>query len=244
MSVNKNKINESKKLTELRQLVSHFNNCLANLKSRFAILDSMNDKSLISKINKKESANTYQTIQHSLLLTCTIDIANLGKDNDKRSLSLVNIMKLINDEEIKIELLNIRRNTRREISFISYKPPKEFVEELYAEQTAKSVDIFEGSLKKLIAMYGNPEIKQKLDKFWTVRSKIAAHKDIFNKNGELLLFSDSQVDINFKDIEQLVSDLEEFNNLFHTVVEAFEVGWESYDLEVKKSISNFWKPFY
>lgn len=244
MNESKDKLAESEKLTELRQLISHFNNSLANLKSIFAIWESMNDENLISRVNKKVSAYTYQTIRHSLLLSCTSDIANLAKDNDRRSLSLVNIMNVINDEEIKAELLSIRKNTRNTISFSGKKPPKQFVEELYDEQTAKRVNFFNDNLEKLSAKYKNPELQQKLEKFWTVRSKIAAHKDLYNKDGELLLFSTKPVDINFEDIGQLVSDLEEFNELLHAVVDATDVGWESFDSDVKNSISKFWQPFY
>lgn len=218
MSENKSSLTESEKLTKLRQLIFHFNNSLANLKSIFAIWESMNDKRLISKINKNASAYTYQQIRHSLLLSCTIDIANLAKDSDERSLSLVNIMELINDKEIKTALLNIRKSTKNEISFSVTTPPKAILEELDSERTSERVSFFNESLKKLNAKYEDTLLQEKFKQFLTIRNRIAAHKDLYNQNGELLLFSTKPVEINFEDIGKCINHLEEFNNLLHAVV--------------------------
>ena len=241
MKGNKIAPQESKKLTELRQLVSHFNNSLANLKSTFATWESMNDTKLIAKFNKNISANTYEIIRHSLLLTCTMDIANLAKDSDNRSLSLVRIMKLVNDKKIETELLNIRKNTKNEISFSGDMPPKEYIDKLYAEQTIKRLNYFNEYLNKLKSKFVSSDFKENCNKFWSLRSKIVAHKDLFYENGNLILFSNNPTNINFEDIGQLVKDLEEFNNLLHAVVESSDVGWEGYDSDVKNSIFEFWK---
>ena len=100
-------------------------------------------------------------------MTCTTDIANLANDRDKRSLSLINIMNLINDEEIKSELLTIRENTRNSID-LSEKTPKVIIENLYLEQTAKRVELFKTSLLILITNFENIDIGHMVKKIWDV----------------------------------------------------------------------------
>lgn len=234
---------ESSELKKLRQLTLLFNNNIANLKSRFAILESMNDESLIKSIADKSDTYIYNTIRHSLLLSCTIDIAVLAKDSDPRSLSIINIMNLINAPQINLELLQIRGNSKREIHFAGSRPSKETIEKLYKEQTDKRINFYKNSLSNLKAKFENEALNNQFTKLWEIRNKVAAHKDIINISDKHILFSSSEINITLQDLGKLILELESFNKLFYAVVEATDVSWESFESELLHSIKKFWQPF-
>lgn len=234
---------ESSELKKLRQLILLFNNNIANLKSRFAILESMNDESLIKSIADKSDTYIYNTIRHSLLLSCTIDIAVLAKDSDPRSLSIINIMNLINAPQINLEFLQIRGNSKREIHFAGSRPSKETIEKLYKEQTDKRINFYKNSLSNLKAKFENEALNNQFTKLWEIRNKVAAHKDIINISDKHILFSSSEINITLQDLGKLILELESFNKLFYAVVEATDVSWESFESELLHSIKKFWQPF-
>lgn len=235
---------ESPELKRLRQLILHFNNNIANLKSRFAILESMNDEGLIKSIADKSDAYIYSTIRHSLLLSCTIDIAVLAKDSDPRSLSIKSIMDLIKTPHIDLELLKIRRSSKREIHFAGSRPSEETIEILYKEQTDKRINFYKNSLTKLKEKQANESLNNQFTKLWEIRNKVAAHKDIINISDKYILFSSSEINITLQDLGKLILELESFNKLFHAVVEATDVSWESFESELRHSVTKFWRPFH
>lgn len=235
---------ESPELKRLRQLIIHFNNNIANLKSRFAILESMNDEGLIKSISDKSDAYIYSTIRHSLLLSCTIDIAVLAKDSNPRSLSIKNIMDLINAPQINLELLKIRENSKRDIHFAGRRPSEETIEVLYKEQTDKRINFYKNSLTNLKAKLENESLNNQFTKLWEIRNKVAAHKDIMNISDKYILFSSSEINITLQDLGKLILELESFNKLFHAVVEATDVSWESFESQLRHSIKKFWRPFH
>ena len=243
MNVKNNQKFESKELLELKQLISHFNNNLANLKSRLAIWKSMNDFTLENAIYKHKTEYAFFTIKNSLLLSCFIDIANLGNDNDSRSLSLVRIMSFLDQEKIKNELRNIRKNTRVQIDFGIKGSPKVIVNILYEMQTKRRTEFFEDSLKKLNEKYTEPTFKAKLKLFWDVRRKSAAHIDLSNKDGELKFFDISKLGLTWDDLDLIVKNFEEINYFLFAVVEAAEVDFQSFDNDLSMQIGKFWEPF-
>jgi hypothetical protein len=235
---------ESAELKKLRQLVFHFNNNIANLKNRFAILESMNDEGLIKSITEKSDAYIYSTIRHSLLLSCTIDIAVLAKDSNPRSLSIKNIMDLINAPQINLELLKIKENSNRKIHFAGSRPSDETIEMLYKEQTDKRINLYKNSLTNLKVKLENESLNNQFIKLWEIRNKVAAHKDIINISDKYVPFSSSEINITLQDLRKLISELESFNKLFHAVVEATDVSWESFESDLRHSIKKFWRPFH
>lgn len=243
MSVKNNQKFESKDLIELKQLISHFNNSLTNLKSRFAIWKSMNDFMLDNEIHLHKTEYAFFTIKNSLLLSCFIDIANLGRDKDPKSLSLVRIKLLLDRENIQNELRDIRKNTRTPIDFGKKVPPKVILDNLYKEQTKRRTEFFEDSLKKLNEKFINPTFEVKLKSFWKIRSKTAAHTDLYNENGELKFFDISKVGLTWDDLDLMIKSFEEINYFLFAVVEAVEVDFQSFDNDLSKLIGKFWGPF-
>ena len=158
-------------------------------------------------------------------------------------MSLVRIERLIDRESIQNELRDIRKKTRAPIDFGKDIPPKVILDNLYEKQTKRRTEFFEDSLKKLNEKFKNPTFKVKLELFWTVRSKIAAHTDLYNKNGELKFFDISKVGLAWDDLDLMIKNFEEINYFLFAVVEAVEVDFKSFDNDFSKLIGKFWEPF-
>ena len=199
----------------------------------------MNNQELITLQQENDTEHVYITIRNALLLTCILDIGNLANDKNDRSLSLINIKKYLDDTKIQIELQELRAKVP-EISFGGDVPPKEYIDNYYVEQSKNRIEHYKKNLQNLFDKLGDQNIKSKLDLFWKIRCKVAAHTDILNINGQLEFFDTTSVDIKMGGFALLVNYLQEINWLLHAVIENRDLSFEFYDETLQVSIQNFW----
>ncbi|MGQ0442612.1 MAG: hypothetical protein ACT4OH_04065, partial [Methylophilaceae bacterium] len=169
----------------------------------------MNNKPLLNMQNKNGTSNVYEYIRNSLLICCFLDIANLGKDVDRnfKLLSLVEIKKHLNNRNVRDELLAKLQNKQVNINFIGDKPPKQYIEEINLQKRNEFIGFFNSSLKALDTKFKDSDFNHKLNAFWDIRSKIAAHQELSVENGQLSFIDISTSGLKWEDISVLIQDL-------------------------------------
>ncbi len=216
-----------------------------SLKFKFAIWESMNDKQLIDVQNRNHTGNVFEYIRNSLLISCFLDIANLGKDLDRhfKLLSLEEIKRLLNNPKIRNELLIQLENKEISISYISSPPSKEYQDTMASERRIKFISFFKSSLKGFDKKLNDSNFNHRLNAMWAIRSKIAAHIELAIDDDKLKFIDISTYGLKWDDVSLLIKDLCEINKLLFAIVENSDLTSDSFESDMGFAISNFWKPY-
>ena len=241
-----NDTNNTNQLGDINQLLEHFNNGVLNLKAKHLVWLSMNDKKLLSNELIKNGSNTYNIIRDSLFIACMLDIANLGRDNDNRSLSLINIMNFFknNEKKIKEKLLEDIKNFKSAPSVQGSIPPESDIQRFDKNHRAEKINELNNNFAMFHSMYEDKSMQGKLSSFWIFRNKVAAHQDIYDKKGNLREFDISNLNLKYDDLTIAIEYLLDINKLLHQILKNKILYYDDLNKEVSDNANQFWQPFF
>ena len=227
---------------KLEAHASHLLDAFIQLRQRYAILDPMLfDNTVVATHGSGKKARGFSVLKHSLFLSCAQDIAKLTLDDDPRTPSLSNNIRVLTDDAL--------RHTLREqfaiwkISLVEEETDTEILEALCrmelreeAQRRAQFDELYCEATTLWAALSTNPTTKS----FKTIRDRVAAHTEVRLVADKYQFVDIGTLGIKWGDIKATIEQMQRLVEIIGLLIRNAGFAWNSLDDQLKHASEGFW----
>lgn len=231
-------------IEKLQAHASHLLDAFIILKERYSMLHPMIfDKAVGHHFGSNERTRGFEVLRHSLLLSCTQDIAKLALDKDERTPSILNLMLNLENEVL-------RQNLRDEFSkwetpvIVGQEDP-EVIDALkiWGEQeTRDRADQFDKYYQSAVAQWESIQSSKIFYGFLAVRNKVSAHLEIRYVADKYQFVDISNLGLKMGDLKSAIDQMQELIVLIELIIRNAGFSWDTLDERLSEQSEDFWNP--
>lgn len=231
-------------IERLEARASHLLDGFLHLRERYALLKPMLfDAEVVQRHGSKRRYRGFQTLRHSLFLSCAQDIAKYASDgsDDTKAPSIGSIVKSLQDPKVS-EPLRTRYAAWRAPALEEETDPV-VIEALrhweIREEAERRIEFDErrGKLDdSWQALCAGPTML----KFRTIRDKLTAHTEIRYVADKYVQVDIGALGIKWADMDETIAEMQRAVELVGNVVRNAGFAWDALDRQLADAASGFW----
>ncbi|MHC8343370.1 AbiU2 domain-containing protein [Pseudomonas sp. RT6P73] len=212
------------------------------LRQRYSILEPMLfDKTVVAKVGSGKRAMGFNILKDSLFLSCAQDIAKLTLDDDPRTPSLNNIIRVLADDAL--------RRTLRD-QFVTWEIPLgddetdsetlEALKRIELREEAQRGAQFDDLYCEATALWSALSTSSTIKSFRTIRDKVSAHTEVRLVVDKYKLVDIGTLGIKWGDIKATLEHMQRLVEISGMLIRNAGFAWESLDAHLKRASVGFW----
>ncbi|WP_420008955.1 hypothetical protein [Xanthomonas sacchari] len=228
--------------SKVEAIASHLLDGYLLLREKVALLEPMLfDQNVVTRHGQGFAGRGFNTLRHTLFLSCVQDIAKLCKDADARSPSIYNVVRTLRDGAICKELRN---------NFSVWAPPPaepetdplilEALHRINLSEQAQRKEQFDELHVELESRWEELNQSAVLGAFRQVRDRVTAHTEIRQVADQYAPVDISSLGIRWNQIGETARRMERLVELCGLLVRNASFAWEALDFQLSRTSSGFW----
>ena len=227
---------------KLEAHASHLLDAFIRLRERYAMLEPMLfDPEVPKQRGSGAQARGFLTLRHSLFLSCAQDIVKLTLDSDKRTPSIKNLMKTLDDpdlckvlrEKYAIWVIpSVEAETDPEISAA--------LERMELREQAERRVQFDEILENAKRNWSTLEVEPYLSGFLTIRDKVSAHTEVLLVADKYQFVDIGTLGIKWSDMKRAIEAMQSLVEDLGFVIRNAGFAWDMLDGQLVKASKAFW----
>lgn len=229
-------------IDKLQAHAAHLLDAFISLKQRYAMLHPMLfDRTVVTEYGSSSRARGFQTLRHSLFLSCAQDIAKLSLDNDDRTPSIRKLQSALT----KPDVVGVMRE-----AFASWVVPsveeetdpeiREALRRMELREQAARREQFEEILKRTQAVWSDLEADPSLKAFHTIRDKVSAHTEVHLVADKYKFVDIAELGIKWGDLKRVIDSMQAIVEDLGLLIRNAGFAWDSLESQLGKASSDFW----
>lgn len=231
-------------IDKLEAHTSHLLDAFISLKERYALLHPMLfDAAVVKQHGSKVRARGFQTLRHSLFLSCAQDIAKLSLDRDERTPSIKRLVSTLRDAKLQAELRDrfavwtlpsIAEETDAEI--------REALKRMELRERDERRFQFDEILTRTNIRFFALESDPALQGFLTIRDKVSAHSEVHLVADKYQFVDIGQLGIKWADLKRVIDMMQSLVEDLGMLIRNSGFAWDSLDAQLANASADFWQP--
>ena len=227
---------------KLEAHASHLLDAFIRLRERYAMLEPMLFDPVVPKQRGSGAqARGFLTLRHSLFLSCAQDIVKLTLDSDKRTPSIKNLMKTLDDpdlckvlrEKYAIWVIpSVEAETDPEIAAA--------LERMELREQAERRVQFDEILENAKRNWSTLEVEPYLSGFLTIRDKVSAHTEVLLVADKYQFVDIGTLGIKWSDMKRAIEAMQSLVEDLGFVIRNAGFAWDMLDGQLVKASKAFW----
>ncbi len=199
---------------------------------KYAILDPMLfSQDVCDRFGSGKSDSGYRLLRYTLFYSVVQDIANLFCDKGKTNPSVMNIYKMIDEDQITNEL--------RKRYIAEYIPDKALMQS-YEQRAQKRTIEFNKHYKELCEYIKTMETDPELQAMKSIRDKFTAHIDLQFTNDKYEYPDISKYGLKWNSLKKTLNDLKPIVERIGFVVRRADFAWDSFEQQNQELADGLW----
>lgn len=232
------------RIDKLEAHASHLLDGFISLKERYALLHPMLfDADVVKHHGSSVRARGFQTLRHSLFLSCAQDIAKLSLDRDDRTPSIRRLVSALQDASLQSELRE--RFSVWILPSVEEESDPEIREALrrmeLREQDERRVQFAE-ILSRASANYAALEADPALQGFLTIRDKVSAHTEVHLVADKYQFVDIGKLGIKWADLKRVIDLMQSLVEDLGMLIRNSGFAWDSLESQLSRASAGFWQP--
>lgn len=230
------------RIEKLQAHASHLLDAFISLQERYAMLHPMLfDQTVVTQYGSSSRAQGFQTLRHSLFLSCAQDIAKLCLDNDDRTPSLRRLESALQQPEVRSELKE---------AFVIWVLPsietepdpevREALRRMELREQAERREQFEEILARTQQAWKELEDDPALKAFHTIRDKVSAHTEVHLVADKYKFVDIGELGIKWGDLKRVIDSMQAIVEDIGLLIRNAGFAWDSLETQLSKASKGFW----
>lgn len=233
------------KADKIKGHIEHVKDAYIGLKAKYQMLEPMiNDESTLLKKLDPNSAcmQGFLTVKSALFFSCVQDIANLSKDKQKKTPSLVSIFSDLEYEKVMVYFKNIYANSLDGVTEYTGINKEQLAARNVEDRNKRSDQFMKKycDLKKEWKCFRDDKI---VETFKKIRNKRLSHLELKFVNGNYIPYDIQKFNLKWCDIGPVVKRMEYIVFELYEILACCSYDIESIDETFSKRKVEFWKCF-
>lgn len=230
-------------IEKLQAHTAHLLDAFIQLRERYALLEPMLFSEVVTKKRGTgQQARGFQILKNSLFLSCSQDVAKLTLDDDERTPSLVNLVRVLADDVLRAELRE--QFSVWKIPCIEEETEPEIVEALRRmelREEAERREQFDNLYCEATMLWAKLSMSSVIKGFQTIRDKVSAHTEVRFVADKYQFVDVGTLGIKWKDLRTTIGEMQRLIELMGLLIRNTGFAWGMLDSQLSKASQGFWR---